>query len=124
MYMELKQADIFGGYKIITKKTNNRRVPRRKKYQEVKEKIEILYKLYEKLYGVFNINILEQREMITGILGENIILIYPEDKQAEPIDLANYSIYDLDIRINRMKEVLDNVKTNRINSAEFSRINI
>ena len=103
--MELKQADIFGGYKLIVKKNNKIKPP--KKQSELKPKIELLYNLYEKLYEQLNINLMEQRDLLIKNKGKIIIFVYPEDRQAEPIDLYNTGLYDLDKRIERMKEVLE-----------------
>lgn len=103
--MELKQADIFGGYKLIVKKNNKIKPP--KKQSEIKPKIELLYNLYEKLYEKLNINPMEQRDFIIKNKGKIIILVYPEDRQAEPIDLYNVGLNDIDKRIERMQEVLE-----------------
>lgn len=103
--MELKQADIFGGSKPIVKKNNKTKPP--KKQSELKPKIELLYNLYEKLYGQLNINLMEQRDFIIKSKGKIIISAYPEDRQAEPIDLYNTGLDDLDKRIERMQEVLE-----------------
>lgn len=102
--MELKQADIFGGCKPIVKKNNKTKPP--KEQSELKPKIELLYNLYEKLYEQLNINIMEQRDFIIRKKGKIIIFVYPGDRQAEPRDLYNAGLNDLDKRIKRMQEVL------------------
>lgn len=103
--MELKQADIFGGCKPIVKKNNKIKTP--KKQSELKPKIELLYNLYEQLYEQLNINLMEQRDLVVRNKGKIIIFVYPEDRQAEPIDLYNAGLNDLDKRIERMQEVLE-----------------
>ena len=103
--MELKQASIFGEYKQVVKKynkNNKKSVPTKTK--ELKEKITILYNLYQLLYEKLNIDCLEQREII---IKQNII-IYPDEQQAEPIEITNMNILDdIDKRINKMKEILN-----------------
>lgn len=99
--MGFKQADIFGGHKEIKKKTA---VPKKKKENKLlKQKIDILYRMYEELYKKQNIGLLEQRDAII----KNNIIAYPEEKLAEPIEIINLSIYDIDKRIEKMKEVLN-----------------
>lgn len=99
--MGLKQADIFGGHKEIKKKTA---APKKKKENKLlKQKIDILYRMYEELYKKQNIGLLEQRDAII----KNNIIAYPEEKLAEPIEIINLSIYDIDKRIEKMKEVLN-----------------
>lgn len=101
--MELKQASIFGEYKQVGKKINKKNVPKKNKINlELKQKIEILYNMYEQLYEKQNINLLDSRDII---IKENIIS-YPEERQSEPIDIISLGIYDIDKRIIRMKEVL------------------
>lgn len=102
--MELKQVNIFGEYvnlKVIKKNdTKIKKVV--KKNENLKQKIRILYKMYEQLYEKQNISLLEPRDVII----RNNIIIYPEDRQAEPIDIISLGIYDIDKRILRMKEIL------------------
>lgn len=98
--MGLKQADIFGGYKEIKKKTA---IPTKKKENKLlKQKIDILYRMYEELYRKQNIGLLEQRDAII----KNNIVVYPEEKQAEPINIIKLSIYDIDERIKVMRQAL------------------
>lgn len=102
--MELKQVNIFGEYvnlKVIKK--NDTKIKKViKKNENLKQKIRILYKMYEQLYEKQNISLLEPRDVII----RNNIIIYPEDRQAEPIDTISLGIYDIDKRILRMKEIL------------------
>lgn len=102
--MELKQVNIFGEYvnlKVIKK--NDTKIKKViKKNENLKQKIRILYKMYEQLYEKQNISLLEPRDVII----RNNIIIYPEDRQAEPIDIISLGIYDIDKRILRMKEIL------------------
>lgn len=98
--MGLKQADIFGGHKEIKKKTAT---PTKKKENKLlKQKIDILYAMYEELYRKQNIGLLEQRDAII----KNNIIAYPEEKQAEPINIIKLSIYDIDERIKVMRQAL------------------
>ena len=98
---EVKQAGLFGGYKLIVKKVKKpKELPAK---NVLKEKIKRLYTLYEELYELQEIEILETREII--IKGN--ILIYPQDRQAEPKELINLTIYDIDLRIEKMKEFLN-----------------
>lgn len=99
--MVLKQASIFGEYKQIVKK-NNRKIKTRKN-EELKEKITVLYALYEQLYNNMQISILEPRELIT----KNNIVAYVDEKQAEPISIINMNVLDdIDKRIEIMKKIL------------------
>jgi hypothetical protein len=98
--MGLKQADIFGGHKEIKKKTAT---PTKKKVNKLlKQKIDILYAMYEELYRKQNIGLLEQRDAII----KNNIIAYPEEKQAEPTNIIKLSIYDIDERIKVMRQAL------------------
>lgn len=100
--MGFKQADIFGGYKEIKKKTA---APAEKKENNLlKQKLNILYEMYAELYRKQNIGLLEQRDAVI----KNNIIAYPEDKQAEPITIIQLSIYDIDERINAMRQALQN----------------
>ena len=100
--MGFKQADIFGGYKEIKKKTA---APIKKRANDsLKQKINILYEMYEELYRKQNIGLLEQRDAVI----KNNVIAYPEDKQAEPINIIKLSIYDIDERINAMRQALQN----------------
>lgn len=103
--MVLKQADIFGGYKLVINNNNEKLQPPIKKASNkiLKQKINILYKLYETLYERQNISLLDNRDVI---INKNIIS-YPEERQAEPIELIYLSIYDIDKKIEKMKEVLN-----------------
>ena len=97
--MELKQASIFGNYIKIGRKKRN--TPRNKD-PGLKDKIRLLYGMYEKLYEQQNVKLFEIRDFII----KNNIAIYPDDRQAEPIELQRYTIYDIDERIKRMREYL------------------
>lgn len=100
--MVLKQASIFGEYKeIVIKKKST---PKKRKNEELKQKINILYNLYQQLYEKQNISLLESKEII---INKNIIA-YPEERQAEPLELITMNILDdIDKRINKMKEILN-----------------
>ncbi len=98
--MELKQADVFGGYKLVEKRHKPKKLV---KNQEVKEKIKLLYELYEKLYDKQNIDLFEQRDII--IKGN--IICYPNDRQAEPAELTVLSIEEVDKKIQVMKKTLN-----------------
>lgn len=102
--MVLKQVNIFGECKEIVKKTGNKEKHAKKiNFYKIRQKIELLYKLYEELYNRQNISILEPRDVI--IKGN--IIIYPEDRQAEPVELINLTLYDIDEKIEKMKKVLE-----------------
>lgn len=100
--MELKQANIYGGYTIVVAKKQPKNVPKKIKTY-LKYKIKILYDMYEQLYEKQNISLLDNRD---AIIKGNIIS-YPEERQAEPLELINLNIYDIDERIKKMKEVLN-----------------
>lgn len=103
MYMVLKQADIFGGYRLIVNKDNKKPPPPKKTANSIlKQKIKLLYRMYESLYRKQNISILEPREVII----KNGIISYPEERQAEPIELIDLTLEDIDKRIDIMKEYL------------------
>lgn len=102
--MVLKQVNIFGECKEIVKKTSNKeKCAKKNNFYKIKQKIELLYELYEELYKRQNISILEPRDVI--IKGN--IIIYPEDRQAEPVELINLTLYDIDEKIDKMKKVLE-----------------
>lgn len=98
--MELKQAGIFGEYYLIGKKKKSKK--NNNKNAELKQKLQLLYDLYERLYEQQNIAPLEYRDVI--IKGN--IMIYPEERQAEPIDSIKLTIYDIDKRISIMQEAV------------------
>lgn len=98
--MELKQANIFGEYYLVGKKKKLRKDI--DKNLELKQKLQLLYDLYERLYEQQNINPLEYRDII--IRGK--IIIYPDERQAEPIESINLTIEDIDKRINIMQEAV------------------
>lgn len=100
--MGIKQADIFGGCIEIKKKIAAPTKKPKKTNEVLKQKINILYELYEQLYKKQNIGILEQRDVIV----KNNIIVYPEDKQAEPINIIKLTIYDIDERIKIMRQTL------------------
>ncbi len=88
--MELYQANIFGGKEEVIEKHNPEYKPKKlsKKDQILKQKLSILYKLYEKLYNLQEISILEQREVIL----KKDLVIYPDERQAEPIETVQLNI--------------------------------
>ena len=88
--MELYQANIFGGKEEVIEKHNPEYKPKKlsKKDQILKQKIKILYDLYERLYNSQNISILEQREVIL----KKDLVIYPDERQAEPIETVQLNI--------------------------------
>lgn len=102
--MEFKQVNIFGEQILIVNKNNKSvKFKTKNKNKVLENKIKILYKMYEELYEKQNINLLDNREII---IKKNIIY-YLEERQAEPIDIINLSINDIDKRILRMKEILN-----------------
>ena len=102
--MVLRQASIFGDYKVVIKH-NKKKSTKREKNKELKAKINLLYSLYEQLYETLNISVLEQREVII----KHNIVAYPEDRQAEPMEIINMNtIDDIDERIKVMKDTLSN----------------
>lgn len=104
--MELKQTSIFGGYEVL--KVGAKAVTRKKqtklnsKNKILKIKIKILYDLYEQLFKKFNISFLEQREIIV----KGGIVIYPDERQAEPIESIDLKIEDIDKRIELTKNAI------------------
>ena len=99
--MELKQAGIFGEYYLVGKKKKSKKNNNNKNV-ELKQKLQLLYDLYEKLYEQQNINPLEYRDVI--IKGN--IIVYPEERQAEPINSIKLTIHDIDKRISIMQEMV------------------
>lgn len=96
--MELYQATIFGERRQVIKKDNPEYKPKKlsKKNQILKRKLKILYEIYERLYNLQNVSILEQREVIV----KKDLVIYPDERQAEPIETVNMNILnDIDKRI-------------------------
>lgn len=105
--MVLRQASIFGDYKVVIKH-NKKKSTKREKNKELKAKINLLYSLYEQLYETLNISVLEQREVII----KHNIVAYPEDRQAEPMEIINMNtIDDIDERIKVMKDTLCDKET-------------
>lgn len=104
--MECKQANIFGGCISIVIKDNKEAKPRKlsKKGVKLKQKIQVLYSMYEQLYERQNISLLEPKDFII----KNNILIYPDERQAEPVELLNTTIEDIDKRLEIMRNVLCN----------------
>jgi hypothetical protein len=98
--MELKQAGIFGEYYLVGKKKKSKKNDN--KNVELKQKLQLLYDLYERLYEQQNIDPLEYRDII--IKGN--IIVYPEERQAEPIDSIKLTTYDIDKRISIMQEAV------------------
>lgn len=88
--MELYQANIFGGKEQVIEKHNPEYKPKKlsKKDQILKQKLKILYDLYETLYNLQEISILEQREVIL----KKDLVIYPDERQAEPIETVKLDI--------------------------------
>lgn len=94
---------IFGECKPVVGKHTPEYKPRKlsKKNRELKQKLETLYDLYYKLYELQNISILEQREIIR----KGDIIVYVEDRQAEPIEISNMNVLDdIDKRIKITQE--------------------
>lgn len=88
--MGLYQATIFGECREVIKKDNPEKKPKKlsKKNQIFKQKLEKLYNIYDKLYEMQNISILEQREVIV----KKNLVIYPDERQAEPIESIKLDI--------------------------------
>lgn len=102
--MVLKQVTIFGGLEPVKIKKDQRKKENNKN-KVLKEKITLLYNLYYQLYTKQNIDIFEQKEII---LKDNII-IYVDEKQAEPIEFINLALIEnIDKKIERMKELCEN----------------
>ena len=60
--MELKQVNIFGEYRQVGKKINKKNVLKKTiNLKLLKQKIKILYDMYEQLYEKQNISLLEQK---------------------------------------------------------------
>ena len=109
--MELYQATIFGDCRKVIEKHNPEYKPKKlsKKNRELKQKVETLYDLYYKLYELQNISILEQREIIR----KGDIIVYVEDRQAEPIEISNMNVLDdIDKRIEITKEIYKEYQCN------------
>lgn len=103
--MELYQANIFGGsQKVIVKDSAPIKQKKlNKKNRILKEKLKTLHTLYEKIYELQNIGLLEQREVIV----KKDLIIYPDEKQAEPIETIQMNLLsDIDKRIEITKEKL------------------
>lgn len=98
--MVLRQATLFGEAKAVGKKPPTK--PKRKKQQTTKNKIDILYSLYEKLFYKSDIWLLTAKE---AVIKDNIIY-YVDERQAEPIGMSELTICDIDKRILIMKGVL------------------
>lgn len=103
--MSLYQINIFGECQKVIKKDNPEYKPKKlsKKNQILKQKLKILYELYERLYKLQNISILEQREVIV----KKDLVIYPDERQAEPIETIEMNVLnDIDKRIEVAKNRL------------------
>lgn len=98
--MVLRQATLFGEAKAVGIKTPAK--PKRKKQQTTKNKIDILYSLYEKLFYKSDVWLLTAKE---AVIKDNIIY-YVDERQAEPIGMSELTICDIDKRILIMKGVL------------------
>ena len=104
--MVLRQASIFGDYKVVIKH-NKKKSTKKEKNKKLKAKLSLLYSLYEQLYETLGIDILEQKELII----KNNIVAYPQDRQAEPMEIINMNILDdIDKRIEVMEDTLYNKK--------------
>lgn len=104
--MEVYQVDIFGKYQKVITKDSKEYKPKKlnKKNRILKEKLKILYGLYEELYKKQEISILEYREVI---MKDNLI-IYPEDRQAEPKKIINLNVLDdIDKRIEETQKEIE-----------------
>lgn len=100
--MVLRQASIFGDYKVVIKH-NKKKSTKKEKNKELKAKLSLLYILYEQLYDTLGIDILEQKELII----KNNIVAYPQDRQAEPMEIINMNtLDDIDKRIEAMEDTL------------------
>lgn len=100
--MVVKQADIFGGSKEIKKKKPNKPALVIRN-ETIKQKIQKLYNLYEQLYELQNISILEPREVVI----KNNIICYPEDRQAEPLQTRKLTLFDIDEKIRIMEKTIN-----------------
>lgn len=103
--MELYQANIFGGSQKVIVKDSPPIKPKKlnKKNRILKAKLKTLHTLYEKIYELQNIGLLEQREVIV----KKDLIIYPDEKQAEPIETIQMNLLsDIDKRIEITKEKL------------------
>lgn len=98
--MGSKQASIFGGC-IEARLKSAKREQKKIASKDLSEKIKTLYRMYEKLYEKQEIY-LEARDCIV----KNNIVIYPEDRQAEPISIINLTINEIDTRIEQMAKAL------------------
>ena len=96
----LKQVNIYGELIEIACKSKSVQKPRN---QKLKQKIDKLYALYENLFKKQDVNILELREVIV----KDDILIYPEDRQAEPVCMIELTIEDIDKRIEIMSKFME-----------------
>ena len=106
--MELKQINIYGECEFVNEKVVAKNAPRCKKVvaknAKLKNKIKILYRLYEQLYEQQNISFLDNRTVII----KNNIIAYPDERQAEPIELIKLNIIDdIDKRIKKMEQILN-----------------
>lgn len=102
--MVLMQLSLSGEPKAVSLKIKTKKPKKlNSKNRILQAKIKELYGLYQKLYELQNISILEQREVI--IKGD--IIIYPDERQAEPIENIFIKIEDIDKRIENMLKVLN-----------------
>lgn len=100
--MVLRQASIFGDYKVVIKH-NKKKSTKKEKNKKLKAKLSLLYSLYEQLYETLGIDILEQKELII----KNNIVAYPQDRQAEPMEIVHMNtLDDIDKRIEVMEDTL------------------
>ena len=107
--MGLYQINIFGKSQKVIQKNNKEYKPKKlnKKNETLKQKLKILYTLYDKLYKLQNINLLEQREIIK----KGDIIVYVEDRQAEPVETKKMNVLnDIDKRIEITQEKYEFMK--------------
>ena len=107
--MGIYQISIFGEKKEITKSLNTHLITKKLnlKGKAFKKKIQKLHKIYDKIFEILNISLLEQREVIM----EKGLIIYPDEQQAEPIETIKMNLLnDIDKRIEKAEEKYEQLK--------------
>lgn len=104
--MELGQVTVFGEVKPVGKPPSAK--TKRQKSQEIKNKISILYNLYEKLFYKSDVWLMTTKE---AVIKDNIIY-YVDERQAEPIGMSELTINDINQRIKIMSELLQKGQCN------------